>query len=61
MAPDTKEVIHMPGQPLKISLQRTADSTYSWQIMLSGSSMDDILPAIKKVDDRLRAQYGGKK
>lgn len=43
--------------PVKISLQKSRNS-YDWQIHVSGSTVDEVLPILRDADTKLRNEYG---
>jgi len=42
--------------PIKISLQKARN--YNWEVIVSGSNVDEILSVIWEADTKLRKEYG---
>ncbi len=51
---ETKIDPHKPS--IKISLQKSRN--YNWEVIASGSNVDEILAVLRDADTKLRNEYG---
>lgn len=45
--------------PIKIHLYRSEKKAYSWEIHVSGDSINEILSVIREANHKLKSEYNG--
>lgn len=55
---EKQTVIHQPAHPLKVHLSRGPSAAYSWEIGVSGDTMEEILQTIQSANSVLLREYG---